>query len=87
MGTKIIAKRCICKGFVKNRNPLIMRKFPLTCAVIIRCYDYTYGHLVRLRFGNSLLNSPTAEDLGTFNDALPTQCEGLQVLRVNGNIR
>jgi len=47
--------------------------------------NYTYGHLVRLSFGNSLLNSPTAEDLGTFSDALPTQCEGLQVLRVNGN--
>jgi len=46
--------------------------------------NYTYGHLVRLNFGNSLLNNPTAEDLGTFNDALPTQCEGIQVLRVNG---
>ncbi|MBN9383859.1 MAG: gliding motility-associated C-terminal domain-containing protein [Chitinophagaceae bacterium] len=46
--------------------------------------SYNSGHLIRLNFGNSLLNNPTAEDLGTFNDALPNQCEGIQLLRVNG---
>lgn len=47
--------------------------------------SYASGHLIRLNFGSSLLNNPTAEDLGTFNDALPAQCEGIQLLRVNGN--
>jgi len=46
--------------------------------------SYTSGDLIRLNFGNSLLNTPTAEDLGTFNGALPEQSEGIQLLHVNG---
>jgi len=45
---------------------------------------YNDGHLIRLNFGTSLLNNPTAEDLGNFNDVLPNQLEGIQLLRVNG---
>src|ERR1700748_1326987 len=47
--------------------------------------DYSFGHLTRLNSGNSLLNTPAGEALGTFNDALPEQAEGLQLERVNGN--
>lgn len=47
--------------------------------------SYNDGNLVRLSFGNSLLNAPTAESLGTFNGAIPKQAEGIQLLRVNGN--
>ncbi len=47
--------------------------------------NYTAGDLVRLNFGNSLLNTPTGENLGNFGGALPEQAEGIQLLRVNGN--
>jgi gliding motility-associated-like protein len=43
------------------------------------------GHLIRLSFGNSLLNTPTGEDLGTFGGLLPTQLEGIQLIKVKGN--
>ena len=46
--------------------------------------NYTAGNLIRLSFGNSLLNVPTEEDLGNFGGALPAQAEGLQLLRVGG---
>lgn len=46
--------------------------------------SYTDGNLIRLNFGNSLLNTPTAENLGTFNGAIPNQAEGIQLLRING---
>ncbi|PSL47509.1 gliding motility-associated-like protein [Chitinophaga niastensis] len=43
------------------------------------------GNLVRLTFGNNLLNMPTAEDLGTFNGMLSNTTEGLQLVKdVNG---
>ncbi len=29
--------------------------------------NHNYGHLIRLNYGNSLLNSPTAQDLGNIN--------------------
>ncbi len=45
--------------------------------------SYNDGDLIQLNFGNSLLNTPTAVDLGTFGGALPNQCEGIQLLRVN----
>lgn len=37
--------------------------------------------LVRLSFGNSLLNTPTAEDLGDFGGQIPPQTEGLRVVQ------
>ena len=43
------------------------------------------GHLIRLSFGNSLLNTPTGEDLGGFGGILPSQLEGIQLIKVNGN--
>jgi gliding motility-associated-like protein len=48
---------------------------------LVSCYDP--GHLVRLTFGNSLLNTPSAEDLGNLGGAIPNQSEGIQLLRVN----
>jgi gliding motility-associated-like protein len=47
--------------------------------------SYVTGDLIRLNFGNSLLNSPGAEDMGTFGGVIPEQAEGIQVLRINGN--
>ncbi len=43
------------------------------------------GKITRLNFGKSLLNTPTAEDLGNFNDILPAQLEGVQILNLNGH--
>lgn len=45
--------------------------------------EYDPGRVVRLNFGNSLLNTPTAVELGNFGGAIPNQCEGLQLLKVN----
>lgn len=45
---------------------------------------YGLGHLIRLNFGNSLLNIPTQEDLGDLAQALPLTPEGIQLFRVNG---
>ena len=42
------------------------------------------GNLVRLDFGNSLLNTPTATDLGNFGGIIPRTAEGIQVVEVNG---
>jgi gliding motility-associated-like protein len=47
--------------------------------------DYSIGHVTLLSFGNSLLNTPTGEDLGNFGGAIPTDVEGIQLLDVNGN--
>ena len=46
--------------------------------------NHLVGRITRLNFGNSLLNTPTAQDLGDFNGALPTQLEGVQIEHVNG---
>lgn len=37
--------------------------------------------LVRLSFGNSLLNTPTAENLGDFGGQIPPQTEGLRIVK------
>jgi gliding motility-associated-like protein len=50
---------------------------------LVSCYDP--GHLVRLNFGNSLLNTPTAEDLGNLGGVIPNQSEGIQLLNVNND--
>jgi gliding motility-associated-like protein len=47
--------------------------------------NYFVGRVSRLSFGNSLLNAPTAEDLGDFGGVIPIDVEGLQLVEVNGN--
>lgn len=42
------------------------------------------GKLVRLSFGNSLLNAPTYTDFGDLGGAIPNQCEGIQVVYNEG---
>ena len=42
------------------------------------------GGLVRLDFGNSLLNTPVATFLGTLNGLIPTNTEGVQIVQNNG---
>lgn len=44
------------------------------------------GKLVRLNFGNSLLNTPTATDLGNFGGIIPTGygAEGIQIIQNEG---
>jgi gliding motility-associated-like protein len=43
------------------------------------------GGVVRMSFGNSLLNTPVADDMGNFGGAIPQNAEGIQVVNVNGN--
>ena len=45
------------------------------------------GNLIRLDFGNSLLNTPVATNLGNFGGILPIAFgnEGIQVVKQNGN--
>lgn len=43
--------------------------------------NFGRNSLVRLTYGNSLLNTPTVEDLGTFNGIVPQYTEGLQVVK------
>jgi len=40
--------------------------------------------LLRLNFGNSLLNTPTVTDLGTVGGSLPNNLEGLQIVKNEG---
>jgi gliding motility-associated-like protein len=42
------------------------------------------GKLIRLDFGNSLLNTPTYFDMGNLGGAIPEQCEGIQVVKNQG---
>lgn len=42
------------------------------------------GQLIRLDFGNSLLNTPTAVNLGTIGGILPNSCEGIQLVKNEG---
>ncbi|MGN6213146.1 LamG-like jellyroll fold domain-containing protein [Parafilimonas sp.] len=46
--------------------------------------NYENGHIVRLDYGNSLLNTPTPADLGNFNGLIPIYAEGIQVKEFNG---
>ncbi|WP_343674796.1 gliding motility-associated C-terminal domain-containing protein [Chitinophaga sp.] len=43
--------------------------------------NFGYNSIVRLTYGSSLLNTPTAENLGTFNGDVPEYTEGLQVVK------
>ncbi|MFN9999274.1 MAG: hypothetical protein ACK52X_06605, partial [bacterium] len=45
----------------------------------------TPGGLIRLNFGNSLLNTPIVTNLGNFNGSIPNSAQGLQVLKANGS--
>lgn len=46
--------------------------------------NYSPGRLVRLDFGNNMLNTPTAVNLGDFGGILPLGTEGIQVIKNNG---
>jgi len=41
--------------------------------------------LVRLDYGNSLLNTPTAVNLGNFGNAIPYGAQGIQIVNEGGN--
>lgn len=43
------------------------------------------GKLVRLDFGNSLLNTPTAYDFGNLGGVIPDFCEGIQIVKNEGH--
>jgi gliding motility-associated-like protein len=45
--------------------------------------NYDNGHIIKLNYGNSLLNTPTATDLGNFG-MIPIYAEGIQAKKVNG---
>lgn len=45
--------------------------------------NFGKNSIVRLTYGNSLLNTPTVEDLGTFSGIVPQYTEGLQVVKDN----
>ena len=45
--------------------------------------NYENGHIVRLNYGSSLLNTPTTTDLGNFS-LIPIYAEGIQVKKANG---
>ncbi len=45
--------------------------------------NHLNGHLIRLNYGVSLLNTPAAEDLGNI-DAIPNYAEGIQTEKLNG---
>ena len=47
--------------------------------------NYLPGGLVRLDFGNSMLNTPVPVNLGNFGGALPLGTEGIQMVQSNGN--
>ena len=38
-----------------------------------------------MNFGNSLLNVPVVDNLGSFAGAIPPNTEGIQIIEVNGN--
>ena len=42
------------------------------------------GGLVKLSYGNSMLNTPVAQNLGNFGGIIPQSAEGLQVIKANG---
>lgn len=46
--------------------------------------NYNPGRLLRLNFGNSLLNTPTITDLGNFGGIIPSLTEGIQVVKNEG---
>lgn len=46
--------------------------------------NHNPGGLIRLNFGNSLLNTPTSTDLGNFGGMIPNSGEGIQVVKNEG---
>ena len=46
--------------------------------------NYT-NEITRMNFGNSLLNVPVADNLGSFAGAIPRNTEGIQLVNVNGS--
>jgi gliding motility-associated-like protein len=47
--------------------------------------NHLTGNLIRLSFGNSLLNTPTAYNLGRISGVLPLSHEGLAIVNDGGN--
>jgi gliding motility-associated-like protein len=43
------------------------------------------SQIVRMNFGNSLLNTPVTDNLGNFAGAIPPNAEGIQLVNVGGN--
>lgn len=56
-------------GFLVNNNP---------------SGNSSRGTILRLDFGNSLLNIPTVTDLGTVNGVIPYNTEGIQIIKNEG---
>lgn len=46
--------------------------------------NYSNGNITRLDYGNSLLNTPVATNLGNFNGLIPIYAEGIQVKKAAG---
>ncbi len=46
--------------------------------------NYNPGRLIRLDFGNSLLNNPVSVDLGNFSGIIPTGAEAIQIVQNEG---
>jgi gliding motility-associated-like protein len=46
--------------------------------------NYNPGRLIRLDFGNSLLNNPVSIDLGNFGNIIPTGAEAIQIVQNEG---
>lgn len=46
--------------------------------------NHAAGELIRLNFGSSLLNTPTAVNLGNINGVIPNLAEGIQVVNNEG---
>ncbi len=48
--------------------------------------NHISGNIIRLQFGNSLLNTPTADNLGNFGGLIPYRVEGIQIAQnTNGD--
>jgi len=49
--------------------------------------NHISGNITRLKFGNSLLNTPVADNLGNFGGTIPYRVEGVQIAQnvANGN--
>jgi gliding motility-associated-like protein len=50
----------------------------------VLCVNNYNSHVTRLSFGNSLLNTPVADDLGDFSGLISGNAEGIQIVNTNG---
>lgn len=47
--------------------------------------NHLSGNVIRMQFGNSLLNTPVADDLGNFGGVIPYRVEGIQIAKNSDN--